>query len=383
MNIKQAMAKVSKRLEMAVLNDAQIVALRTRVLPIFNELYKESGLSWTFKPGKDGKPLVNKNQSDSVWKANRAINLTRDLLEAVVGKGTPALRASRLNKALKDNRVSGITMPKVLTILSLRLTALAKFPNVSKEGRAALTSFVTDPTFKLLKGSWSFIIDELTKEVPLILKQHHLLKAPPPYSYDKKPKGGPSPEALTQRFTEYCKSKGFKITPVADSKYKYYEDGCIEASKPAGDDATINLVCVPGQGIAPTFKVKGATFSWGRLGVDSGITSWGDENTVEALIDHCIEECEVALAKRLEQEKNGTMIDFGGRKQLLLPAKLAEVVKLLKSGRTYAINPSGFGTQYLYTTVKPTGGFYAPQKASDQITKLVGKQVYYTTHDLD
>jgi hypothetical protein len=383
MNIKQATAKVSKRLEMADLNDAQIVALRTRVLPIFDTL--DADLTAAAKPEEGKKSKLSDPELRMIWEAHYSIRTIQQLLKAVVGQGTPALRASKLEQALRPQRNATVTVDKILLSLIKELKRIITYKGISKDGRASLEDFLADPTLKLLKGSWSFIVEELIKEVPSILKKHKLLKAPPPYNSAKGAKG-PSSSVIVDRFTTYCKSKGFVFEPSKDGKYKYYEDGCIEASKPILEGAaTIVLTCVPTQGVAPAFRVgaKPATYGWGCTGVDSGVNSWGEHNTVEALIDYCIDKCEQAIPKRLEQEKNGTMIDFGGRKQLLLPAKLAEVVKLLKSGRTYAINPSGFGTQYLYTTVKPTGGFYAPQKASDQITRLVGKQVYYTTHDLD
>lgn len=385
MNTQHVIARVTRRLELAEFNDAQILVLRNRVLPMFNELYKHEGydgLKWVFKRSTDGKIKISDSENDAAWKANRAINLTRDLLEAVVGKGTPALRASKLAHALKDNPVSGVVMEKVLTLLSTRLRKLSMVKNVSPEGRTALVNFLNDPTFKLLKSSWGWIIEELRKEVPAILKRYKFLKSPAGYDYSvrKQRKTGPGDAAIVERFTEYCKSLGFTIQVAKDGEARHYEGDCPEAVKSIRGEAILGLQCIPSQGCAPFYKVGNATFNWDRLGVESGITSWSEENTIEAVIDHCIEKCEKALEERLHREKNGTKVDFGGRSLLLLPEKLAEIVALLKSGKSFTISPSGFGTAYTYTTNIQGWG---KRVASEQITKLVGQPVYYSTQDLD
>jgi len=155
-----------------------------------------------------------------------------------------------------------------------------------------------------------------------------------------------------------------------------------------GEKGTVKLWLFPDEGIQPRFSMNSSNikwdYTWERPGVDSGIESWiFPGTTVEDLVDRCIEKCEKAIEKKAFLENNGTLIDFGGRQKTLLPEDLKSVIDTLKSGRSYTIAPSGFGTAYIYSIYNSKSRWNDSYPASDQISKLVGKPVFYTKQDRD
>lgn len=366
------MIKAIDRLrEQASLNEEQITALRTRILPLFTEVLMS----------RDEWEILDRARIPYVQKAQYTFITLGDLLKAAVGKGSPVRRYAELKTALNYQgwAVKGVPVDKLLSkALALIKGSLSK--KIRPEVKEDIQKFLTNPNIKLLKGSWVFITKELEKEVPEILKKYNLMAIPNKrrnvdYIVDDK-----FAEKAKQRFIEYTKSLGFVEVPKPLDDYP--PAACVERK---GDKGTVKLWIFK-EGIQPRFRMNSSDWdsTWERSGVDSGIEYWYYRpTTVEDLVDKCIEKCEKAIEKKAFLENNGTLIDFGGRQKTLLPEDLKSVIDTLKSGRSYTIAPSGFGTAYIYSIYNSKSRWNDSYPASDQISKLVGKPVFYTKQDRD
>lgn len=145
------------------------------------------------------------------------------------------------------------------------------------------------------------------------------------------------------------------------------------------------------------FFLDGKTFTFDRRGIED---SWqpdeycykgpqkatAPEKIAEEMIKQ-LDEAEARLVKMAARERDGTVINFGPTSRTLLPAEIANYAALIKSGKSFSLNPSGMGTGYrFYANRRGMPSRYGSQcvPASVEAKKALGEPtlVYDTTdHD--
>jgi len=154
--------------EQASLNEEQLTVLRTRILPVFTEVLMNKK-NWE----------LPKSNISYVQKAHYTFITLENLIKAAVGKGSPVRRHAELKTALTywHWAVKDVPVEKLLSrALFLMKGSLSK--KIRPEVKEDIQKFLTNPNIKLLKSSWTFITNELEKEVPEILKKYNLLPIP-------------------------------------------------------------------------------------------------------------------------------------------------------------------------------------------------------------
>ena len=372
--------------EQAALSEAQINALRQHVLPMLEQMtrgYYYNPTTWVPKYIKNG--VKNEGAGlafeeltttgKSFIKAMVYLKYVCTLVQAVVGKQTPAKRALELNRALGKASQSWrdpVSMDKILSITMGILRRLSSdFTPEGKEFFAATQSTY----FKLLQKSWGYIINECENEYADIIREHNLHF----YATDLSKK---------QMWADMQKLlKGWTFTATPEKKEKFYRaPETFTATSPDGL-SKIDLVISYGDqfqdfSLKPYYRMlQDGWYSWGRLGVEDGSKSYKcDEHSLESAIEEVLEQIEKARAARTKLDAEGQTYDFGPVKRKLLPAALADIVKRLKDTGGYSIEPSGFGTAYIFSTKRP---YPDSRPASAWLSQQVGTQVYYTTADRD
>lgn len=362
------------------LTPEQVTAIRTHILPLFTDSIsakihsKVSFGTWNIdvKGYKDKR--ISEADNQKIWTCRQLAVRIRELLTVLTNKHeTPAARVHDLANVYKELEWATKDLDKAFAqFLSLSKRCLS-IKGIALATADDLERLLNSPYSKLLSKSWPFIMATLKSEVAKLIKQHGLLKV----------SKNPNSTAENERFISYAVSKGYTDTALSEeqSKYKYYTEGVHKLSKSVEDGkAEVRMYVIPGDGVKPALSIGDSEYTWARLGVDSGIESYTDSNTVEGFFELMEAKCLRSIKTRLQLDNEGTRVDFGGGKVVtIMPDKLKLIIQDLRDGKPYHISPSGFGTQYSYSIRK--GPYSKP--ASGEISNLVGRPVFYATQDLD
>jgi hypothetical protein len=115
--------------------------------------------------------------------------------------------------------------------------------------------------------------------------------------------------------------------------------------------------------------------NYGRLGVDVPDQSIYNAGTQD--IESWVKRVTKDAQNLKDTKERGVLVNFGPRSLTLTPERLAQIVDILKSGRTFTVGSGGFGTYTIFSTNS------RGSPASKQITELVGQGVYYRQEDRD
>jgi 8-oxo-dGTP pyrophosphatase MutT (NUDIX family) len=378
--------EITANIQTAALDEPQLQALRTRVIPILRGAvgpdYGPDAITWKVLNSHRASPAVGKAAmlaSGVQWAWERVTKF----IEAVASKQTPVKRAAILRRYLAIPRIRNYRefedLPTLLNSVlkeSKKALALAKL-GMTPIGKEKLEGLMADPVIGLLRKSWGFIVSEVQEEYAGLLKQYKFMEV----------KEGMNGQKMQQQFTEHMKSLGYTISPYNGSEK--YMKGFASAAK---DDKRITFIPPDkkagnwsgGNGaLFPEYKLAqhgDYWFDYGRTGVEGGETYLEDDNLLEGVIDELIEKMDKTIKASEEREARGIQVKFcpeSSRK--LLPENLEKIVDKLKGGGTYSIEPSGFGTAYLFSIRR----FANARPADKDISDRVGQQVYYTEHDRD
>lgn len=354
----------------AEFSEEQKMAIRTKVLPLFSmPLY-----NWT---------TTLERTPQKIATANQLVSKLYIILEAIASRGTPAQRHAKFMRALRDNpgsRSIRAPLEKYVTLVIKAIKDALTFKELAPDVREKLTDLLRSPYLPLLKDSWPWIAGELEAEQLALLKKHGLTLIPESKRYSGDLTDAQLVKVLA-KFESYVKSLGFEPGPK-DWQINSKLEALNWTSKVPGvvySKGDIVLVAAQG-GLAPMMKLKGYYASFERTGIDSGAAPWDSGETVESMVDTAIEKAEEYLERQRVLDTEGVSVTMGGGKAIkVTKERLTEIVKTLQSGRTYDLNPKGFGTAYHYTIKR----FDRSQPASKEISDLVGQPVFFTTSDYD
>lgn len=368
----------------AAFTEEQIVALRTHVLPLFASL--ESWHGPGHLPRFLDEPVRGIGSAAKFTPAGLAFStyagvasfLVR-LLESIVARKSPAKRHSDLQLALKEGTTyfKGYKKwpPAVWPFALTRLAMKAKSNKLTPLGQEALGA-VSSPYFQLLKKSWPYILAEAGREHGEILKKFGLQVSTANLDalVKKFQKALPDWTVTELKQTNYLnKPQPSQYVALSPDRLKKITLGISEY------DPKKSWALIPAYRMTPGSIDDHDWYSWARLGVDGGETTFEFGDTMEYAVELMIEKIDAAIARRKDFAENGKDYNFGPKTLRLKPDGLATILETLRSGKSYTIAPSGFGTAYIFSTRR---GPYS-SLASAELSKLVGTPVYYFSQDRD
>lgn len=380
----------------AAFNDAQKQMVRQHLLPQMQELmppYWYNSMTWLdqYAKGAVSKGKKRGPMSDDVTSMGNYINdalfymkAIIDVLNAVDGKGSEAFRAATLKKVAKGYGKSvRFTAPpnRYPQTVALKLKRVPS--NAWTDKGKKLIEFVNSQYFKLLTKSWPWILQECENEFSAIVKQSklHMMGAKPTLEKvlnamkEVLPDWKPTVEERTMH--DYKSGKQVPDKPLMKITSP---DGLtvLELTSAGGGGQFTD----PGFSIKPMFRMdeNSGWRSWERFGVDFGDDSFNSgEHSVEYAIEQLTDKIDKARERQNLLKSGGQDFNFGPVTKRMMPEDLEKAIQQLKTRGMWSIEPSGFGTAYVFTTNRSRWD----SPASSELSEKVGKPVYFSKQDRD